>query len=72
MQSVRAAFDYGYDSVSGLIKCLLLFFSTLLMNKPSDEFTRDDASDILNGNNQRNRRQGGFGGNNGTSSNLTS
>jgi hypothetical protein len=74
MQAVKAAVDYSYDTLNSLIKCLLLFFSTILMTKKSTmDFTKDDAEDIINRrNNGRGPDRGGFGGNQGTSSTILS
>lgn len=71
MQAVKAAVDYSYDSLNAFIKCLLLFFSTIIMTKKStSDFTKDDADDIINRRNGRGPDRGGFGGNQGTSSTL--
>lgn len=72
MQAVKAAVDYSYDTLNAMIKCLLLFLSTILMTKKStSDFTKEDADDIINrrGNGRRPDR-GGFGGNQGTSRTL--
>jgi hypothetical protein len=71
MQTVKSLVDSTYHTISDLLGCLLLFISTLWMGKPSDEFTKDDADDILHRRPRDDKRKkGGFGGNSGTGSNF--
>lgn len=71
MQTAKSVVDGAYHTITDFLKCLLLFVMTLWMGKPSDEFTKDDAEDILYRRPRDDKsKRGGFGGNSGSGSSL--